>query len=87
MPKTRLNLDALAVDSFATTSVEIAARGTVRGHADPLPTPPEYEPDCTCVASCPCPSNAYMCATVRYTAISCTYTHNNSCVYDTLEKC
>jgi hypothetical protein len=87
MKKTRLDLDALSVDSFATTADEIGARGTVRGNVDPEPTPPQYEDECTCAASCPCPTNAYHCATVRYTAISCTYTYNISCVYDSKEVC
>jgi hypothetical protein len=83
MRKTRLDLDTLAVDSFATTTAENDAPGTVRGHIviDPQPTPPVYADNCTCAASCPCPTAAYHCATVRFTAISCTYTQNVSCLY------
>ncbi|MFL5537467.1 MAG: hypothetical protein ACJ8J0_00655, partial [Longimicrobiaceae bacterium] len=80
--KQRLDLEALVVDSFATTSAPAGPRGTVRGYdadAQPQPTPPEAE-GCTCAASCLCPTNAFYCATVRATAISCDYTFNASCV-------
>jgi hypothetical protein len=83
--KLTLALEALAVDSFETGS-GAGGRGTVRGlEATTLcePTPPEYEPDCTCADSCLCPSNAYYCATVMATVISCDYTDNNSCEYGT----
>ena len=73
MRKKKLSLESLAVDSFATTGAPAAGRGTVRAAAD----------DCTCVYSCLCPTNAYYCATVRATAISCAYTANVSCAYDT----
>jgi len=82
--KMKLDLDTLVVDSFATTDVHAARRGTVHAHditAGCQPTPPEYE--CTCAASCLCPTNAYYCATVMATVISCDYTHNGSCVFDT----
>jgi hypothetical protein len=69
----KLSLDSLAVDSFATTEAPARARGTVRAAAD----------DCTCVASCLCPTNAYYCATVMATVVSCAYTANVSCAYDT----
>ena len=89
MKKKRLEIDTLAVDSFETTRGGDGPMGTVRGHAivDPQPTPPVYENDCTCAASCPCPSAAYHCATVYYTAISCKYTYNASCVYDSRDIC
>jgi len=73
--KLSLELEALAVDSFATTRVA-GGRGTVRGQESEL----EVE-DCTCVDSCPCPTAAYYCATVQETVISCDYTFNESCLY------
>ena len=82
--KLTLQLEALAVDSF-TTSPAAGGHGTVRGLEATQgcqPTPPEYEPDCTCVDSCLCPTNAYYCATAPATVVSCTYTHNASCEYD-----
>ena len=82
--KLSLELEALAVDSFE-TSAGAGAHGTVHAHdgsAGCQPTPPQVD-DCTCVDSCLCPSNAYYCATVRETAISCDYTFNGSCLYDT----
>jgi hypothetical protein len=87
MKKLSLDLDALAVDSFETGAPR-PLHGTVRGHAivAPQPTPPEYEA-CTCYASCLCPTNAYYCATVRATVISCDYTYNGSCAYDTYTTC
>lgn len=84
-PKTKLDLDQLVVDSFATTDAPAAPRGTVHAHdatAGCQPTPPEYA-DCTCNATCLCRTNAYYCATVMATVISCDYTYNDSCVYDT----
>ena len=80
-PKKKLSLESLAVDSFETSSPE-HGRGTVHGQANIEPTPPEYA-DCTCYASCLCPTNAYYCATVHATVISCDYTLNGSCAYDT----
>lgn len=72
--KTRLELDRLEVDSFATTEAPAGARGTVRGRD---------AGDCTCFGSCLCPTAAYFCATVMETAVSCDYTNNDSCVYET----
>jgi hypothetical protein len=58
MRKIRLDLDALAVDSFA-VSAESAPRGTVQGHGGRQsidicePLPHDYtEVDCTAAASC-----------------------------------
>lgn len=73
MTKQKLSLDALVVDSFPTGDVPAAGRGTVRGAGD----------DCTCLDSCLCPTNAYYCATAPATFVSCTYTNNASCEYDT----
>ncbi|HEX8696683.1 MAG TPA: hypothetical protein VF746_29970 [Longimicrobium sp.] len=84
--KLSLELDGLRVDSFETSPRQEEARGTVRARQldDVQPTPPEvYDAaaPCTCWESCACPSAAYYCATVRYTAISCDYTRNTSCYY------
>jgi hypothetical protein len=68
----KLKLDSLEVDSFPTTGVPASSRGTVRGAGD----------DCTCVDSCLCPTNAYYCATAPATVVSCGYTVNASCAYD-----
>jgi hypothetical protein len=73
--KLSLDLDALAVDSFATAKAASAARGTVDGH----------EP-CTCRASCACPSAVYWCADIAYTVYSCDYTKNLSC-WQTYQTC
>ena len=84
MKKLSLELDALAVESFE-TGAAMPLRGTVRGQRIPHPTPP-IQVDCTCVASCLCPTAAFYCATVQQTAISCDYTFNASCVYDTFSN-
>jgi hypothetical protein len=86
--KLSLELEALAVDSFE-TSTATDGNGTVYGHdgsAGCQPTPPDYAP-CTCYDSCLCPTNAYYCATVHATVISCDYTYNGSCGYDTRNTC
>lgn len=83
--KLTLELEALAVDSFE-TGTGADGRGTVRGQEVPTITGQQQAP-CTCFASCLCPSNAYYCATVRATAISCDYTFNASCGYDTSVTC
>jgi len=83
MRKTRLELDTLAVESFSTTLDTTGPQGTVRGHGVDEPEDDAAANNCTCVASCPCPTAAYHCATVRFTAISCTYTQNVSCFYNT----
>lgn len=83
MRKTRLELETLAVESFATTQDATDARGTVRGHVAQEPDDFIAADNCTCAASCDCPTAAYHCATVRFTAISCTYTQNVSCFYNT----
>ena len=75
MRRKKLSLDTLAVDSFPTTEVPAAARGTVRAAGD----------DCTCVESCLCPTNAYYCATAPATVVSCGYTANASCAYDSYD--
>ena len=83
MRKARLELDTLSVESFATTHPSPDERGTVRGFFVDEPEDDAAANNCTCVNSCPCPSAAYYCATVRHTAISCTYTQNASCIYNT----
>ena len=67
--KLAMELEKLAVDSFATTAGD-EARGTVLANAG----------DCTCAASCPCPSAPYWCADAYETLISCGYTANRSCM-------
>lgn len=85
MKKLSLEIDALAVESFE-TGAGASLRATVRGHRDPQPTPPVLVDDCTCEASCLCPSNAYYCGTAPATEVSCDYTANASCVYDTFSN-
>jgi hypothetical protein len=59
MEKTRLTLDELEVQSFATTTAAAGRRGTVRGHdavTDPVECPtadPNWD---TCWDSCACHS-------------------------------
>ncbi|HSU15092.1 hypothetical protein [Longimicrobium sp.] len=73
--KKKLDMDALAVDSFQTTEAE-EGRGTV--HARGIePTPPEYA--CTCANTCLCKTAYYHCGTGYYTIYSCDYTQNGSC--------
>jgi len=77
--KLTLDLDALAVNSFATTPGEGAAGGTVHGAESPT-TPPVD--NCTCAASCACPSAYFYCNTNPVvTHYSCGYTKNASCLY------
>lgn len=73
----KLALDALAVDSFATSSPGAEPRGTVRAHADA----------CTCNATCACKTAEFYCGTIIGTAHSCDYTHNESCAYVTYTTC
>ncbi|MBV9108221.1 MAG: hypothetical protein JO306_02310 [Gemmatimonadetes bacterium] len=69
--KLELDVDALAVSSFATAKAA-EARGTVHAAAD----------NCTCAASCACPSAYYYCNTNPVNTIySCHYTANVSCWY------
>ncbi|HKP75853.1 MAG TPA: hypothetical protein VJT67_09950 [Longimicrobiaceae bacterium] len=76
--KLTLDLDALAVNSFATTA-EGGERGTVLGAESPT-TPPVD--NCTCQASCACPSAYFYCNTNPVnTHYSCGYTKNASCWY------
>lgn len=66
--KLRLELDAVSVDSFATSDAMDARRGTVEAQAP-----------CTCWRSCACPSAIYWCADIAETVYSCDYTQNASC--------
>ena len=69
--KLKLDVDTLCVHSFTADAPE-AARGTGRAAAD----------DCTCQASCACPSAYYYCNTNPVNTIySCHYTANASCWY------
>jgi hypothetical protein len=76
--KTRLDLDALDVESFETVTAE-DGRGTIQAHGVVEPTPPEYAP-CTCALSCLCKTAYYNCGTGHYTIYSCEYTANDSCL-------
>lgn len=78
--KLELDVEALSVESFETTSAP-EARGTVNGNVSPEPTPPEYI-GCTCANTCLCKTAYYHCGTGYYTIYSCDYTQNNSCVID-----
>ncbi len=69
--KLSLDVDALSVASFATAEAG-PARGTVHGAVD----------DCTCKATCACPSAYFYCNTNPVNTIySCHYTANASCYY------
>lgn len=71
MKKLTLDVERLAVSTFATSDGE-GGRGTVRAAAD----------DCTCAASCACPSAYFYCNTNPVNTIySCQYTANASCWY------
>ncbi len=70
--KLSMNVETLSVDSFETSEAP-RQRGTVEGHAG----------ECTCKASCACPSAPYWCAEAYQTLISCDYTHNQSCITPT----
>ncbi|HYH81979.1 MAG TPA: hypothetical protein VEX86_19390 [Longimicrobium sp.] len=74
--KLTLNVDALAVASFSTAAGPAQAPGTVHGQGG---DPPQYF-DCTCHASCDCPSAYYWCGDGYHTIYSCAYTQNESCV-------
>lgn len=77
MRKLSLDLDALEVVSFETTG-RYAGRGTVLGREDSADGGEYF--DCTCAASCDCPSAYYRCNTNPVnTHYSCTYTQNESC--------
>jgi hypothetical protein len=77
--KLTLDLDRLAVHSFDTTGAGAGKHGTVRGEESPT-TPPVD--NCTCDATCACPSAYYYCNTgAALTHYSCHYTRNASCVY------
>jgi hypothetical protein len=84
--KLSLELEALSIESFDTTSAARDARGTVRGNDsegdDPQPTPPLYIDVCTCRPTDLCKTAAYHCATAPHTAVSCEYTYNGSCHYE-----
>jgi hypothetical protein len=78
--KLTLDPDALSVHSFDTTAPGGGPRGTVLGAGDAITTPPVD--DCTCAASCACPSAYFYCNTgPAHTNYSCAYTKNASCWY------
>ena len=73
-----LDVDALSVRSFETTRAGDGTRGTVLGAQQT--TPPVD--NCTCDASCACPSAYFYCNTGPVnTHYSCQYTKNASCWY------
>jgi len=69
--KVTLELEALSVESFATTADAEEPRGTVHAAAQ----------DCTCKHSCLCETAYYYCGTGPATIYSCDYTANRSCVF------
>jgi hypothetical protein len=73
--KKKLDLDELAVDSFATAGAG-SERGTVHGHDDDVLA---AAPGCTCRGTCLCDTAYYYCGTGPFTIYSCDYTANNSC--------
>ena len=76
MKKTRLNADALAVESFPTQDGrEGAPRGTVHANAQ-----------CTHWNSCVCPTAYYHCGDGHDTLYSCTYTRDAPC-FGSYEQC
>jgi hypothetical protein len=68
MKKTRLNVEALVVESFETANGRAAARGTVHAHAP-----------CTHWRSCVCPTAYYHCGDGHQTLYSCDYTYVEPC--------
>ncbi|HYW11443.1 MAG TPA: hypothetical protein VE871_05780 [Longimicrobium sp.] len=78
MKKLALQLEDLAVDSFATDGRDTREPGTVHGQAD----------DCTYFQSCLCKTAYYNCGTGPHTIYSCTYTNDLRCARDTsFEQC
>ena len=72
--KLSLDVDALSVRSFDTSSTEGGGRGTVHGAAT---QPVDH---CTCDDSCACPSAYFYCNTgAAHTNFSCNFTNNVSC--------
>lgn len=77
MKKLKLQVENLAVDSFATSARDGQAPGTVHGRDD-----------CTWFASCLCKTAYYNCGTGPHTIHSCTYTNDERCGRDTsFEEC
>lgn len=72
--KRKLDLDGLAVDSFATQAAP-PARGTVHAHDDDV----LGVKGCTCQGTCLCDTAYYYCGTGPFTIYSCDYTANRSC--------
>jgi hypothetical protein len=77
--KLSLDVDALAVSSFEAGEAQGGGEGTVHGRRAIEPTPPQ-QAECTCFASCDCPSAYYWCGDGFYTLYSCRYTQNASCI-------
>ena len=62
--KKKLNLDGLAVESFATAAAAPDMAGTVEANAA----------ECTAPATCKCPTSLWACGTIAYTRYSCPQT-------------
>lgn len=76
MKKLKLQVENLAVDSFA-TGAGAGEPGTVHGQAE-----------CTYFQSCLCKTAYYQCGTGPYTIYSCNYTNDDRCGRDTsFEQC
>jgi len=78
--KLALELDSLAVDSFATDEGD-GGRGTVRANDARADEALEAAGNCTCRNTCVCPTAYYLCGTGPESINSCDYTMNRSCVY------
>jgi len=68
MKKTRLNVDALAVETFHTADGREQPRGTVHANVE-----------CTHWRSCVCPTAYYHCGDGYQTLYSCDYTYVAPC--------
>lgn len=78
MKKLKLQIDALAVDSFRPDAGGAGREpGTVHGQAE-----------CTYFDTCLCKTAYYQCGTGPYTVYSCNYTNDLRCGRDTsFEQC
>ena len=80
MKKIRLDLDALAVETFSTTRDDEAARGTVRGHLSAYyelcHEGDTWQQSCTCEATC----NAATCYNCGGGSAGCNTPTGNCCL-------
>ena len=88
MRKIKLQVDELAVSSFATTEADTRLRGTVIGAGPPTRVDPSLcilcvEPDtevvCSTACSYPCPSGDSECYCVEPTVTDCSYDPTGPC--------